>query len=134
MNLLDNPRALYEEAKTPARRVLNKAIFTKLYIDDLGEGPTVTNDELTEPFATIIYTRRAEAHLEQGSVRRAALDTVQTVEGPDTDASGREVDTLRWLQPELADGWAQSDGREPDTLGTGLDDTGAPSWRRSPLV
>ncbi|MDQ3886468.1 MAG: hypothetical protein M3308_05540 [Actinomycetota bacterium] len=31
------------------------AIFTKLFIDDLGGGPTVTNDELSEPFATVTY-------------------------------------------------------------------------------
>jgi site-specific DNA recombinase len=42
MELLDDPQKLYAEAKTPARKVLNKAIFTKLFIDDLGNGPTVT--------------------------------------------------------------------------------------------
>ena len=57
MELLDDPKALDEEAKTPARKVLNKAIFTKLYIDDLGDEPTVAGDELKEPFATVVYAR-----------------------------------------------------------------------------
>jgi hypothetical protein len=80
MELLDNPRMLYEEAKTPARKVLNKAIFTKLHIDDLGDGPIVANDELREPFATVIYARRAEAGLEWDEVRRAALEVIRTAE------------------------------------------------------
>ena len=122
MNLLDNPRTLYEEAKTPARRVLNKAIFTKLYIDDLGDGPTVTNDELSEPFATVVYARRVEVGLEKGSVRRAALDAVQAVEGPGAggEASSSDTDTLRWLQAELADGWARGDDSSLDSLIKGV--------------
>ena len=125
MNLLDNPRTLYEEAKTPARRVLNKAIFTKLYIDDLGDGPTVTNDELSEPFATVVYARRVEVGLEKGSVRRAALDAVQAVEGPGAggEASSSDTDTLRWLQAELADGWARGDEQQPGQPDQGRETT-----------
>jgi site-specific DNA recombinase len=121
MNLLDNPRALYEEAKTPARKVLNKAIFTKLHIDDLGDGPIVANDELKGPFATVIYARRAEAGLKRDEVRRAVLEAVRVAEegrgtgretedrnmGEDSDS---EADTLRWLEAELQDVWARSEG------------------------
>jgi hypothetical protein len=119
MELLDDPRALYEEAKTPARKVLNKGIFTKLLINDLGDGPTVTNDELKEPFATVIYARRAEVGLERDEVRRVALEAVRAAEQEDSDtAAGRntsedsddETDTLRWLEAELADVWARGDG------------------------
>ncbi len=119
MNLLDNPRALYEEAKTPARRVLNKAIFTKLYVDDLGDGPTVTNDELSEPFATVIYARRAEAGLERDSVRRAALEAMQAVDGPDTATDCEEHDALRWLEAELGDVWTRAEDGSQDGLSKG---------------
>ena len=61
VDLLDNPQAIYDEAKTPARRVLNKAIFTKLYLDDLDGVPQVAGDELTPPFSTVVCARRAES-------------------------------------------------------------------------
>ncbi|MGB8227764.1 MAG: zinc ribbon domain-containing protein, partial [Pseudonocardiaceae bacterium] len=129
MDLLDDPRALYEEAKTPARKVLNKAIFTKLRIDDLGNGPTVTGDELKEPFATVIYARRAEAGLERDEVRRAALEAVRAAEDEDIDTaethntggnSDGETETLRWLEDELADVWARSESGNPSGLPRGL--------------
>lgn len=110
MELLDDPKALYEGAKTPARKVLNKAIFTKLYIDDLGSGPTITHDELTEPFATVVYARRAEAGQELSSIRQAALETVQTAEGgKDASTDSDEQDLLSWLEAELQDVWARAE-------------------------
>lgn len=128
MELLDDPKKLYEEARTPARKVLNKAIFTKLLIDDLGDGPIVTGDELNEPFATVIYARRAEAGLERDEVRRAALEAVRAAEAEDSDtAEGRntnrdnEEDVLRWLEAELRDVWARSEGGNLAELPKGLE-------------
>ena len=129
MELLDDPSALYEEAKTPARKVLNNAIFTKLHIDDLGDGPIIANDELREPFATVIYARRAEAGLEGDDVRRAALEAVRAAEddrdtgespelGEDEDGA---ADTLRWLEAELAGVWARNDGNSMNGLSKGLE-------------
>ncbi len=77
MELLNDPRKLYEEAKTPARKVLNKAIFTKLYVDDLGDHIAVTGDELNEPFATVIYARRAEAGMTASSAQQATQEAIQ---------------------------------------------------------
>src|SRR5262249_56474456 len=74
MELLDDPQKLYEKPRPRPGKSSTKAIFTKLFIDDLGNGPTVTGDELNEPFATAIYARRAGAELERDDVRRAALE------------------------------------------------------------
>lgn len=129
MELLEDPRALCEEAETPARIVFNKAIFTKLHINDLGEGPTVTNDELREPFATVIYARRAEAGLERDEVRRAALEAIRAAEDGSDGARGSEtgeandsvVQALRWLEAGLADVWARSEGGNPAGLTKALE-------------
>jgi site-specific DNA recombinase len=121
MELLDDPKKLYEEAKTPARKVLNKAIFTKLLIDDLGDGPIVTGDELKEPFATVIYARRAEAGLERDEVQLAALEAIRVAEDASDGAESSEEDTLRWLEAELRDVWARSEGGSLSGLARGLE-------------
>jgi len=81
IDLLDNPRQLYSDASVPVKRVLNKAIFTKLYVDDLGDGPVITSDELSEPFATVVYARRADAGLMTlDDERRAASEAVEAAD------------------------------------------------------
>src|SRR5262249_7433381 len=75
VDLLDNPQAIYDEAKTPARRVLNKAIFTKLYLDDLDGMPQVVDDDLTAPFSTVVYARRADGGLAGSSELRRTIQT-----------------------------------------------------------
>ncbi len=105
MELLNNPRKLYEEAKTPARKVLNKAIFTKLFIDDLGDHVAVTNDELKEPFATVIYARRAEAGMSATEARQAAQEAIREAE-----AELEADNTLAWLEAEMGDAWARLEG------------------------
>jgi hypothetical protein len=49
------------------KRVLNTAIFTKLDLDDLddldGQGVRVVDDELTDPFATVVYAWRTEVSM-----------------------------------------------------------------------
>jgi hypothetical protein len=57
--LAANSHALYLKAPLVAKRTLNKAIFAKLYVDDLGSEPVVASDELSEPFATIVGVHRA---------------------------------------------------------------------------
>jgi site-specific DNA recombinase len=58
MDLLTHPNKLYQQANERARRVLNQAIFTRLYVDADDEGPTVQQDEPTHPFAPLIATQR----------------------------------------------------------------------------
>jgi hypothetical protein len=81
MDLLDNPQALYAEARIPAKRVLNRAIFTKLYLDDLGEGPRVMGDELAEPFVTLVWARRAnEGSITLPELRQATRQALSAAE------------------------------------------------------
>jgi hypothetical protein len=74
LNLLNNPQALYTEAPVSGKKIINKAIFTKLYIDDLDGVAQVTNDELNEPYATVLYARRAEGSLMAPTELRQAVD------------------------------------------------------------
>ena len=53
LELLENPQELYRQAGPTVRRGLNQAFFDKLYID----GPTVTEEELAEPFDAILFQR-----------------------------------------------------------------------------
>lgn len=78
-------------------------MLNKLFVDDLGDGPTVAGDELREPFATVVYARRAEAGLERDSLRRAALEAVRTAESGSGADTGNEQDVLSWLEAELAE-------------------------------
>ena len=52
LQLLSNPLALYQAAKQRTRKVINKTIFTKLYVDADPEGPYVASEELNEPSCT----------------------------------------------------------------------------------
>jgi site-specific DNA recombinase len=58
LRLLGNPLAMYQAAKQRTRKVINKAIFTKLYVDADPEGAYIAADELNEPFETVLYARR----------------------------------------------------------------------------
>ncbi|MEX5635780.1 recombinase family protein [Parafrankia sp. FMc2] len=58
LRLLEDPQALYRQSSIRARKVLNTAIFTKLYLDVEGD-PVVTDDVLNEPFAATVAARRA---------------------------------------------------------------------------
>jgi site-specific DNA recombinase len=59
LNLLDRPRDLYNTATEHARKLLNKAIFVRLYVDmHPTRQPTVTIDDLHEPFGSLIHAIR----------------------------------------------------------------------------
>jgi DNA invertase Pin-like site-specific DNA recombinase len=58
LRLLADPLLLYQTASRPTRKVLNKAIFGKLYVNADEQGPFVASDELNEPFETVLYARR----------------------------------------------------------------------------
>lgn len=59
LRLLEDPQALYRQSSIRARKVLNKAIFTRLYLDAVSAGPVVAADDLNEPFAATVAARRA---------------------------------------------------------------------------
>ena len=59
LELLDRPRDLYDTAPDEARKMLNKAIFTRLYLDNTDRQPTATTATLSEPFASLIHATRA---------------------------------------------------------------------------
>jgi hypothetical protein len=60
LDLLDKPRDLYDTATEHARKLLNKAIFTRLYVDmHPTRHPTVTTDDLHEPFGSLMHAIRA---------------------------------------------------------------------------
>ena len=59
LSYLDRPLELYAAAGTRARQKLNKLIFGKLKVDADEDGnPYVADDEVNEPFATLVYLRR----------------------------------------------------------------------------
>ena len=72
LKLLTNPRDLYDIATDDGRRILNKAIFTRLYLDATGRQPRTTSAALAEPVATLVHASRAAA----------ATDTDDISQGP----------------------------------------------------
>ena len=58
LELLDRPRDLYNTATDDARKMLNKAIFTRLYLDSTDRQPTTTAATLSEPFASLVHATR----------------------------------------------------------------------------
>jgi site-specific DNA recombinase len=58
LEILDRPHDLYDEATDDARKLLNKAIFTRLYIDDTDRNPVATTETLCEPFASLVHAVR----------------------------------------------------------------------------
>ncbi|MGH3680205.1 MAG: zinc ribbon domain-containing protein [Natronosporangium sp.] len=63
-DLLTDPKTLYQRASKRARRTLNKAIFTRLYIDaDQDNRPVVASDHLTEHVEPLVHaTRHRHTH------------------------------------------------------------------------
>jgi hypothetical protein len=59
VELLDRPHDLYNTATDEARKMLNKAIFTRLYLDSTDRRPTATAATLSEPFASLVHATRA---------------------------------------------------------------------------
>ena len=61
LELLNHPQELYRLLRQHNAlrdcKVLNQAIFKRLYVDWDGEAPYVAADDLTEPFTTILYAR-----------------------------------------------------------------------------
>lgn len=75
LNLLTDPQALYQASSLRARKIINKAIFGKLFVQADEQGPYVARDELNEPFETVIYARRSSSlseALEQAGARLMA--------------------------------------------------------------
>lgn len=58
LRLLSNPLALYRESSPNGRKVLNRAVFTRLYLDAVDDAPVVAGHELAEPFAPLIEAER----------------------------------------------------------------------------
>ncbi|MCA1682317.1 MAG: recombinase family protein, partial [Actinobacteria bacterium] len=89
LELLDRPRDLYNTATEHARKLLNKAIFTRLYLDTGPAHPTVTTDELHEPFSSLIH-----------AIRTTGTD--QPPPSPRNTKQGREDDDQSRLASLLA--------------------------------
>lgn len=78
LSLLEHPQALYAEAPISAKKVINKAIFNKLYLDEIAGVAQVVTDELNEPYATVVYARRAdEGTMTSAELRRAVDDALK---------------------------------------------------------
>jgi site-specific DNA recombinase len=61
LELLERPHDLYDAADDEARRILNKAIFTRLYLDSTDRQPTTTAATLAEPFASLVHATRTSS-------------------------------------------------------------------------
>jgi DNA-binding transcriptional ArsR family regulator len=80
LQLLERPDRLYKIAGQQARRMLNQAIFTRLYIDADERTPRVASDEPTMPFAPVIEAHRAAQRTGGDASQQdsPATDTPQT--------------------------------------------------------
>jgi hypothetical protein len=50
---------LYDAATTDARKTLNRAFFTRLYLDSIDRQPSATRETLAEPVASLVHASRA---------------------------------------------------------------------------
>lgn len=85
LRLLEDPRALYDRSSDEGRRLLNQAIFDRLYID-IDE---VTDDQLRPPFIELVSQSCPTA--------TASSQDGQSKKGPQTDgprAWGTRADLL----------------------------------------
>ena len=57
LDLLDQPQQLYRLATDRTRKVLNQALFRRLYLNCDDNGPYAADNDLTEPFTTILHAR-----------------------------------------------------------------------------
>jgi len=62
LELLDHPQTMYRQSNETVRTILNKAFFTKLYVD----GRKVTEHQLQEPFDLLTETYRLYEDHRQG--------------------------------------------------------------------
>jgi site-specific DNA recombinase len=79
LDLLATPQLLYRKAGERERRLLNQAIFARIYVD----GDTVTDERLNEPFDELLYFRRGPRAVYQrtgAGRRRGALAGASRVE------------------------------------------------------
>jgi site-specific DNA recombinase len=59
LELLANPRDFYDAATDDGRKLLNKAIFARLYLDAVGRQPRATTAALAEPVASLLHASQA---------------------------------------------------------------------------
>jgi hypothetical protein len=71
LKLLDRPRDLYDTATDDARKMLNKAIFTRLYLNSTDRRPTATTATLSEPFASLIHATRTTTGIKTDAPEQA---------------------------------------------------------------
>lgn len=86
LDLLQTPHLLYAQAGERERRLLNQALFERIYVD----GDAVTEERLNEPFDELLYFRRTPR---VGSERAGS------------DLNGREAPSRAPLGLNLAPRW-----------------------------
>ena len=77
LELLDRPHDLYNTATDQARTMLNKAIFTRLYLNSTDHQPTTTTATLSEPFASLIHATRTTNGTKTPQNPTTAQDTAE---------------------------------------------------------
>jgi site-specific DNA recombinase len=87
LELLDRPRDLYNTATDEARRMLNKAIFTRLYLDSTDRRPTATAATLSEPFASLVHATRATTGTKTPQAFTATHNSAETPDNAATNPS-----------------------------------------------
>jgi site-specific DNA recombinase len=102
LELLDRPRDLYDTATGEARKMLNKAIFTRLYLDSTDRRPTATAAALSEPFASLIHATRTTTGIKTDPPEQATtkhLSGLLTSALAGQSASKAAMVELRGIEP-----------------------------------
>lgn len=114
LELLTQPEELYRLASERARRVLNQALFTRLYVDADEAGSRVTGDEPTEPFAPVINAHRGTQQNGGGPARSGSAAAVC-----DESSSSTLLATALAGGCSSNDAWVEVAGIEPASFGDG---------------
>lgn len=105
LDLLSNPHDLYGVANETARRLLNQAFFTRLYIDadDTDRTPDVSADDPTEPFAPLLHVQRKNGGVPKDTAifQTSALLASALEEGCSSNTSWVEMRGFEPLTPSM---------------------------------
>lgn len=114
LDLLTQPDELYRVASERARRALNQALFSRLYVDADEAGPRVMGDEPTEPFAPVINAHRGTQQNGDGPARPGSAAAAS-----DESSSSSLLATALAGGCSSNDAWVEVAGIEPASFGEG---------------
>ena len=107
LDLLNNPHELYARSDERARTILNKALFTRLYVD----GRVVAGHELQEPFSVLFEAYSGSQRVEAASQTGETATSYRRVDQGQSNERGSLLTETASDRPTLIDSLALAWGK-----------------------